>query len=125
MRIGGRGFCTGVTPSCSASIAYAPSGASAATFEKIRDDPECFLEAIDTLAWRGQLDAQRVVLCLRPPGAEPELEPTVGEQVDRRRLPREQRRMVERVVDHERPTRRVVVTSAALISGPNGSAIPK
>ena len=49
-----------------------------------------------------QRDADAVVLGLRVPGTEPELEAAIGEQVDGRGLSSEEPRVVERAVDDER-----------------------
>ena len=87
---------------------------SAPAFEEVDDDVERLFEQVDSLTRRRERDAERVVLGLRPSGAEPELETTVGQKVDRRGLPSEQPRMVQRVVDHQgaEPQRRRDVSRA-------------
>ena len=72
------------------------------TFEKVDQDPEAFVELVDTLARRRQRDADRVVLGLRVSRTEPELEAAIGEQVDGCGLASEKPRVVKRAVDHER-----------------------
>ena len=61
------------------------------TLEKVDEHPEPFVEAVDTFAWRRQRDPDCVVLGLRVPGTEPELEAAIGEKVDGCRLASEQR----------------------------------
>ena len=59
--------------------------------------------AVDAHLRRIHRDAGLVVVEALPARAEPDLEPTLGQLVDRRQLAREHRGMAEVAVEHERP----------------------
>ena len=67
------------------------------------DDLDSLVEAADQLPRRRQRDAELLVLGDEPPGAQPELEPAVGDVVDGHRLVREKARVAERVAAHQHP----------------------
>ena len=66
------------------------------------DDLDRFLEASTSSAAGGQR-AEHRMLGVVPPGAQPELEPAVGDVVDGQRLFREERRVTKRIAAHQHP----------------------
>jgi len=66
------------------------------------DDGDALLETVQAHAGRVVGHARAFVVAAHPPGTQAELEPTVGEQVDRGRLLRQHEGMAVVVVEHER-----------------------
>ena len=70
--------------------------------EALLDDVQRLFEAVDAHRGRVVLEPERVVVGLHPARADAELEPAVAQQVDRRGLLGEDRRVLVVVVEHER-----------------------
>ena len=70
------------------------------TFEEALDDDNRLAQPLDAGGAGVEGESRLLVLGAHVPGAETELEPTVGEHVERRRLARQQRGMAEVVVEH-------------------------
>ena len=81
--------------------------------EELLDDLNGLLQALDSGRRRVVGNSRLLVVGNQPAGAEAELEPAVGEEVDGGRLLGEHDRMPVVVVEDKRPDRSFVVASAA------------
>jgi hypothetical protein len=70
--------------------------------EKALDDRQCLRHALDPEARRVERDPCLFVIRRQPACPQPEVEPTIGEEIERRRLLGEHHRVAVVVVEHER-----------------------